>query len=84
MTIEIHQPELQALIRQRMASGLFNSVEDLLMQTLESAALPASQESDDAARRTGLDLLEAMQAMPCKDVDIEPPRPHMAVRDVAL
>jgi hypothetical protein len=38
MTIEIHQPELEALIHQRMASGRFESVEDLLFRTLEASA----------------------------------------------
>ena len=35
MTIEIH-PELKALIEQRMASGRFQSIEDLLRQSLET------------------------------------------------
>ncbi len=37
MTIEIHQPELEALIQQRMASGRFQSVEDVLMAALKSS-----------------------------------------------
>jgi hypothetical protein len=37
MTIEIHQPELEHLIQQRMKSGAFRSVEDFLMQTLITA-----------------------------------------------
>ncbi len=41
MTIEIHQPELEALIRDRMASGHFASVEDALRQALETAPSPA-------------------------------------------
>ena len=32
MTIEIHKPELEALIRQRMESGEFQNVDDLLIQ----------------------------------------------------
>ncbi len=30
MTIEIHQPELEALIQQRMASGAFEDIDELL------------------------------------------------------
>ena len=37
MTIEIHQPELEALIQQRMASGAFHDVEDVLIYALKSA-----------------------------------------------
>ena len=60
MTIEIHQPELEALIRQRMASGHFQSVEDLLWQSLERSsggqAHPLPQESLEEmfARARGL------------------------------
>jgi hypothetical protein len=32
MTIEIHTPELEALIMQRMESGGFHSVEEVLLQ----------------------------------------------------
>lgn len=40
MTIEIHEPELEAMIQQRIDSGAFQSVEDVLMQALKS--LPPS------------------------------------------
>jgi hypothetical protein len=33
MTIEIHRPELEALIRERMNSGAFLDVEDIVMQS---------------------------------------------------
>jgi len=33
---------------------------------------------------TGLALIEAMQASPCRDVDLEPGRGPMPVRDVSL
>jgi hypothetical protein len=42
MTIEIRQPELEALIQQRMDSGAFRNVEDVLMQALKSLP-PAEQ-----------------------------------------
>lgn len=37
MTIEIHRPELEALIRERLTSGTFQDVEDVLMQALKSS-----------------------------------------------
>ena len=37
MTIEIHQPELEALIQQRMATGRFQNVEDVLLSALKSS-----------------------------------------------
>jgi hypothetical protein len=48
MTIEIHQPRLEALIERRMASGQFESVEDLLLQTLEAS--PVAQAPDDQTK----------------------------------
>ena len=84
MNIEIHQPELEALIQQRMASGAFHDVEDALIYALKAAPLPRVA-TRQTCTGTGLDLLAAMQAMPFKDeIDIEPSRPHMLVRDVNL
>lgn len=40
MTIEIHKPELHALIRQRMQSGTFEDVEDVLIEALNSTTAP--------------------------------------------
>ena len=40
MTIEIEKPELEALILERMQKGQFASVEDALMQALQSSPLP--------------------------------------------
>ena len=37
MTIEIHKPELETLIRERMASGGFQDVEEVLLQALKSS-----------------------------------------------
>jgi len=34
--------------------------------------------------RTGAALIAALQASPCRDIDIEPPRERLPVRDVKL
>ncbi len=34
MTIEIHQPEIEALIQQRLQSGAFHDVEEVLLHAL--------------------------------------------------
>lgn len=39
MIIEIHKPELENLIRERMATGEFQNVEDVLMQALKPSAV---------------------------------------------
>ena len=43
MTIEIHRPELEALLRERMKSGAFESIEEVIMQALEAAPVPEPQ-----------------------------------------
>jgi len=53
MTIEIHCPELEALIRERMDSGAFQNAEDLIMQALRSS--PAAEAPH---RRTGQELID--------------------------
>ena len=40
MSVEIHQPEIEALIQQRMASGAFQDVEAMLLHALKSAPIP--------------------------------------------
>jgi len=37
MTIQITQPEIEALIQQRLTSGAFRDVEDVLLQALRSS-----------------------------------------------
>ena len=84
MTIEIHRPELEALIRERMKKGAFEDVEDVLMQALESSPLSAGKEavpSDEAVPLTGEDLIRAMQASPYKEINLEPQRDRLPVRE---
>ena len=76
MTIEITSPDVEALIRQWMRTGAFNSPEDLIRAALRSS---------DLDTRTGADLIAALQACPYPEVDIEPSRvPSPLVRDVSL
>lgn len=79
MTIEIRKPELEALIIERLRSGAFESIEDVLMQALQGSSIPLKKET-----RTGADLVAAMQTSPCKDIDLEPIRGAMPVRDITF
>lgn len=40
MSVVIHQPKIEALIEQRMASGAFQYVEEVLLHALKSAPIP--------------------------------------------
>ena len=82
MTIEIHQPELEALIQTRLDTGAFESVEDLLIQALKSSPSPTEEQA--SPRLTGADLIAAMQASPYKEIDLEPSRSQMPIRDCAF
>lgn len=77
MTIEIHRPELKALILERMKAGGFHNVEDALMQVLEQSPVTVPV----AKSRTGADLIAAMQSSPYREIEIEPAH-RMPVRDV--
>ena len=79
MTIEIHRPELEALIRERMSSGAFHDVEDVIMQALRSspaAEAPAATTSQRPEGRKSLAQLFAES--PFKGVDIDFERDPMA------
>ena len=86
MTIEIHRPELEALLLERMKRGPFRDVEDVLMQALTSG--PVSREDvaspSPGDSRTGADLIAALQASPYREISIEPARYRLPVRDVVF
>jgi hypothetical protein len=84
MTIEIQRPELEALIREHMKAGGFQSVEDALMQALQSSSVPVRKDaepSEETPSSTGAELIAAMQASPYKEIDLEPVRDRLPVRD---
>ena len=63
MTIEIKRPEIEALIQQRLRSGAFESVEDVLFDALEiqrerEAWLQENKEAIGAKIERGLAQLE--------------------------
>ena len=43
MTIEIRQPETEALIEERLQSGAFRDVEEVLLHALRSSEAPAER-----------------------------------------
>ena len=87
MMIEIQEPELEALILERMQRGAFPRVEDVLLQALKSSpplSGLASAASSGSPGRTGADLVAAMQNSPYKEITLEPIRHRPPVRDVAF
>jgi hypothetical protein len=74
MVIEIQRPELEALIHERMMSGAFHDVEDVLIQALKSAPLPGGEiaaQGDEGRPVMGTELVAAMQSSPLKEVCLD-------------
>lgn len=75
MHIEITRPEVEALILDRIGRSSGADPQEIIFQALQQSEL---------SRQTGAALVEAMQASPYKEIDIEPSRVRLNVRDVEL
>jgi len=65
-----------------MKSGGFHDVEDAPLQALKTSP-PVEEHSRE--KRTGADLIAALQSSPYRELDIEPPKVRLTtVRDVVL
>ena len=65
MTIEIHRPELEALLMERMKAGAFQNVEDVITQALETAPIPESQPPASQPRQSiARFIVESMKDVP--------------------
>ncbi len=69
MTIEINRPEIEALIQQRLHSGAFESVEDVLFDALEIQSerevwLQENKEAVNAKIERGLAELDEGKGIP--------------------
>ncbi len=69
--IQIQQPEVEALIQQRLAAGRFENIEAVLLQALQDAPLPCKVPSPHPGP-SGLDIIAAFQRSPHKEVNIFP------------
>ena len=78
MTIEIHTPELALFIRERMSSGRFETVEDVLVEALRLNGTTG----DPGVGITGADLVAAMQASPYQEIELHSRGAQMPVRDM--
>jgi len=69
MTIQINRPEIEALIQQRLHSGAFESVEDVLFDALEiqrerEAWLQENKDAINAKIERGLAQLDRGEGLP--------------------
>ena len=83
MIIEITEPEIEAMIAERLASGTFQSPQQVLIEALRSFGMDATDSSaEQSFSRTGLDIVAAMQASPHKEINLESPRYQLQFREV--
>lgn len=75
MTIEITSPEIETLIRRRMVSGAFSDAEAVILHALRT--------STASEPMSGKDLVAAMQSSPHREIEIEPERERMPIRDIS-
>lgn len=75
----------------QIQSGNFHDMDELIekaLDALEQQALPTAAEYEQKShnRRTGADLIAALQASPYRELDIEPPRLRLStpLRDVSF
>jgi antitoxin ParD1/3/4 len=73
MTIQINRPEIEALIQQRLHSGAFESVEDVLFDALEiqrerEAWLQENKEAINTKIERGLAQLDRGEGIPGNDL----------------
>ncbi len=69
MTIEIHSAETEALIEQRMATGTFHDVEDVLLDALKSAPSPQKSTQQPAQSKTLVEVCAMVRGL-IDDIDI--------------
>jgi len=84
MNLEIHTPELEQRLQRQIQCRHFHDVDELLTKALdaldEKAPLPGNAHDE----RTGSDLIAALQSSPYRELEIEPERFRLPVRDVVL
>jgi hypothetical protein len=85
MTIDLQHSELEALIRVRMRTGKFPTVEDALIDALKnSKRIEENGSTVERTGRTGADLIAAMQACPFPDFEFGVERTPIHSREVEI
>jgi hypothetical protein len=78
MNLEISMPELERRVQEGIQSGRLH-VDELLPK-----ALDALSEKEAAGAQSGAAIVDVMQSSPYKEIDLEPRRDHLPVRDASL
>jgi hypothetical protein len=91
MNLEIHKPELVQRVNAHIQSGHFHDADEVLEKAFDaldgrSPAPSGGHAAQPGDKRTGADLIAALQASPYRELDIEPTRFRLSVsaRDVTF
>jgi hypothetical protein len=92
MNLEIHRTDVAQRVQAQMRSGQFHDEDELIEKALDALeekvpapVSPAERSRTSPDRRTGADLIAALQASPYRELDIVPPKVLLTtVRDVVL
>lgn len=68
----------------RMKAGAFQTAEEAIMQALKTAPPAPASVVKQHVHRTGADLIAALQSSPYREIEIEPARYSLPVRDVTF
>ena len=80
MTIEIHEPEIGALIQDSVQRGAFRDAADVVVQAIRALHV-AEERPESGALLTGADIVAAFQRCPYPDFMPEPERIYMPVSE---
>jgi Arc/MetJ-type ribon-helix-helix transcriptional regulator len=91
MNLEIHKPELVQRVNAHIQTGHFHDADEVLEKALDALegrtpAPSSGHAAKSSDKRTGADLIAALQASPHRELDIEPARFRlpMPMRDVTF
>ena len=84
MNLEIHTPELEQRVQRQIQRRQLHDVDELLTKALDALDEKAPLPGKVSDERTGADLIAALQASPYRELEIEPERFPLPVRDVML
>ena len=81
MTIEIHRPEIEALIQQRLQTGAFHDVEHVLLHALRTSERPAGPSAGGSDAK---DLVELFANSPFAGLSIDFERDQDTCREIVM
>jgi len=91
MNLEIQKPEIVQRVYAYIKAGHFHDADEVIEKALDAleergADMSTGQAGKSDDKRSGADLIAALQSSPFRELDIEPPRFRVSVpvRDITF